>query len=118
LLSAWPTPQRAIVIGAAFLLVAPYFVCADYVTRAGSRGLNRILPLLAKAMLLGSLAWGVSSGGGPGVLVLFLPGLALLLVAGQLLSRRIYVLTGEPVVSGLFMALIFAWLTGSVFPLT
>jgi len=119
LLSAWPTPQRAIVIGAAFLLVAPYFVCADYVTRAGSRGLNRILPLLAKAMLLGSLAWGAStSGGSSGVLVLFLPGLALLLAVGQLLSRRIYVLTGEPVVSGLFMALIFAWLTGSVFPLT
>lgn len=117
LLSVWPTLQRAAIIAAAFALIAPYFVASEYVSRTRYPGPNRVFPIVAKAAFLASLGAGALLGG-PYVLVLFLPGIVLLLLGIEIISRRVYALTGHPGVSGVLNALIFAWLIGVLFPIT
>ena len=117
LLSFLPVPRRAAIMGAAFLLILPYFLCTEYMTRTKYPGYPRFFPIISKIALLASLGGGALLGG-PFVIVLFLPGMALLLLGSGLLSRQIYALTGQPGASGVFMALCFAWFMGGILPLT
>ena len=117
MLSVFPILQRMAIIAAAFSLIAPYFLASEYVARTRYPGFNRLFPIVAKAALLASLGAGALLGG-PYVLVLFLPGIALLLLAIEIISRRVYALTSHPGVSGILTALIFAWTIGVLFPLT
>jgi hypothetical protein len=117
LISMLPTTRRALIIAAAALLVAPYFVTSEYVGRTPYPGLNRWFPAVAKAILIVSLGAGALLGG-PFVLVLFLPGIVGLQIGLEILGRWLYAHSGYPAVAGVLNALVYAWLIGVLFPVT
>lgn len=116
-LNMLPTPRRWPIIGASLLIVLPYCTASEYISRTNYPRYRWVLPALVKMLFGLSLGIGIVLGA-PFVLILFFPALILLFIGSGLFARRIYSLTGNPGISGLFTALIFAWLIGVIFPIT
>ncbi len=117
LLNVWPIPRRLGIIGVVCALMLPYFVASEYVSRTSYPGYNQLFPLIVKGAFLLSLAGAVWWLGAPYVLLLMVPALALFAVLSEWLGRVIYRFSGNPGISGILLALLYAWTIGTLFPL-
>jgi len=98
-------------------LLLPYFVASEYVSRTSYPGYNQLFPLIVKGVFLLSLMGAVWWLGAPYVLLLMAPALALFAALSEWLSRVIYRFSGNPGISGILLALLYAWMIGTLFPL-
>lgn len=116
LINLLPIPRRISLIVAAFFMVAPYFFSSEYISRTRYPGANQLFPILTKIILLAALLAGAYLGG-PSVLLLFLPVVALLVMGLGIINRWLYNVTSHPGVSAVLSALVFAWLIGTILPI-
>ena len=97
------------------LCFLPWFVATEWLLR-GAGWLGILLPLAGKVLALGGLAVGPFLGLLPYVVLLGLPGIALLFAIVEVLAARISRTTPNLYLAGLAQALCTAWVSVAMWP--
>jgi len=112
-----PTPERAVAAVALAALVLPYFLAKELLVRRGGVVLAAALGLGARALLVGALILGVSTGVLPPVVGLMVPLFVPFAVAVEIVATAVYATSRNLLVVSVLETAWFAWIIAALMPI-
>jgi hypothetical protein len=112
------TGTRIVLLPIVFVLIAPYFVASEYLTKTEWLRRSALNELLAKGLLLVSLLWALLLVPGLGFLLLVIALFAVFFVVYGAYALHLHALTRDPLIAALGYAAMTSAVLVAVFPVT
>jgi dienelactone hydrolase len=112
------TPERLVAFIFGTILLVPFFLAFEMLTRRGGPWISPLLGIIGRAIIIGVLILGLAAHIIPFVVGLLLPILVLFMIEFEIVAATIYARSGNIAAAALLESAWLAWMLAAIMPIT